>query len=186
MPMFRTGASRLYRLGSLLISLILTSWAGPLRAEVTEADLKAAFVYNFTKFVEWPAEAFNSSPDSVTLCLLGAREPLFDALAEMRGMPVKNRSLRVRSVTRNDTLRTCQMLIVAESEAEHFETVLRRLEGVPVLTVNGSDRFLDAGGIIGLTTEGPKVRFEINLAAARRNNLVLSSNLLKLAKKVRQ
>ena len=183
---FRAGTNYLGRIGQLLVGLTLVAWALPLRAEVTESELKAAYVYNFTKFVEWPTDAFNASPDSVTLCLMGAREPLFDALMELEGKPVKNRHLRVRSITRNENLKACQMLVAAESEAEHFETVIRRLEGVPVLTLNGSNRFLDAGGIIGLTTEGAKVRFDINLAAARRSNLVLSSNLLKLARNVRQ
>jgi len=164
----------------------LASLATPVWAEATEAELKAAFVYNFAKYVDWPADAPNATPGVLTLCLVGARDALFDALMEVEGKLVKNRSLRVRAAGRNDNLKGCQVLVMGESEAEHFEAVLRRLEGVPVLTVNGSGRFLDAGGIIGLIAEGNKVRFDINLGAARRNNVVLSSNLLKLARQVRQ
>ena len=76
--------------------------------------------------------------------------------------------------------------MLADSEAEHFETVLRRVAGQPVLTINGSGRFLDAGGIISLFIENGKLRFDINLAAARASNLSMSSNLLKLARVVRQ
>ena len=99
---------------------------------------------------------------------------------------VKNRRLQVRAAARNSNLKSCQVLVMSESEAEHFEAVLKRLEGAPVLTVSGAGRFLDAGGIIGLFLEGGKLRFDINLDAARRNNLLLSSNLLKLARQVRQ
>jgi len=170
----------------LVLLVVLASLAASVWAESTEAELKAAFVYNFAKYVDWPADTLNATPGVLPLCLVGAQDALFDALTEMEGKMVKNRSLRVRAASRHDNLKACQVLVMADSEAEHFEAVLRRLEGVPVLTVNGSDRFLDAGGIIGLVAEGKKVRFDINLGAARRNNLVLSSHLLKLARQVRQ
>jgi len=169
---------------ALLVALAITS--APVWAEATEAELKAAFVFNFAKYVDWPADALNASAGTFNLCLVGGRDDLFAALAGMDGKTVKGRSLRVRSAGRADELKSCQILVLSDSEAAHFDTILRRLDGVPVLTVNGSGRFLDAGGIIGLITEGKKIRFDINLGAARRNNLALSSNLLKLARTVRQ
>jgi hypothetical protein len=172
---------------ALLAALgLLALLATPVWAESTEAEVKAAFIYNFAKYVDWPAESLDATPGALTLCLVGARDALFDALTEMDGKTVKNRSLQVRAAARNANLKGCQVLVMAESEADYFEAVVKRLEGVPVLTVNGSGRFLDVGGIIGLVAEGNKVRFDINLGAARRNNLVLSSNLLKLARQVRQ
>lgn len=180
-------SSFLRRLGSILILAFgLAICAGTVRADTTEAELKAAFIYNFAKYVEWPADALSATPGGLTLCMLGPRDALFDALAEFDGKLVRGRSLQVRAAGRNSNLKVCQVLVFAENEGEHFEAVLKRLEGTPVLTVNGSGRFLDAGGIIGLVAEGDKLRFDINLDAARRNNLVLSSNLLKLARHVRQ
>ena len=170
----------------LLLGLCLAVCAGTVRAASTEAELKAAFIYNFAKYVDWPADALSAAPGGLTLCLLGPRDALFDALAEFNGKLVRNLSIQVRAAGRSSNLKVCQVLVFAESEGEHFEAVLRRLEGAPVLTVNGSGRFLDAGGIIALVAEGDKLRFDINLAVARRNNLVLSSNLLKLARQVRQ
>jgi hypothetical protein len=155
-------------------------------AQSTEAELKAAFIFSFAKYVDWPADALNANPGALTMCLVGAGNELFVELSEMDGKAIKGRSLQVRARTRGDDLKSCQMLVMADSEAEHIASVLRRLAGVPVLTVDGSGSFLDAGGIIGLFAEGKKIRFDINLAAARRNNLVLSSNLLKLAREVRQ
>jgi len=160
--------------------------AAPVCADTTEAELKAAFIFSFAKYVDWPADALNANPGALTLCLVGGSNALFDALSEMHGKAIKGRSLQVRTSTRSDNLKSCQMLVMADSEVDHFASVLRRLDGVPVLTVNGSEHFLDAGGIIGLFAEGKKIRFDINLVAARRNNLVLSSNLLKLARTVRQ
>ena len=165
---------------------MLAALAAPAWAESTEAEIRAAFIFNFAKFVDWPAEALNATPGALSVCLVGAPDALFEALTDLEGKMVKNRRLQVRAAARNSNLRGCQILAMSESEAEHFEAVLKRLEGAPVLTVNGAGRFLDAGGIIGLFLEGGKLRFDINLDAARRNNLVLSSNLLKLARQVRQ
>jgi hypothetical protein len=170
----------------LIFGLHLTVWPAAAMAESTEAELKAAFIFSFAKYVEWPADAFSANPGGLSLCLLGGSNQLFVALRELDGKAIKGRSLQVRVSAHGDNLKSCQMLVMADSEAEYFAGVLRRLDGVPVLTVNGSDSFLDAGGIIGLFAEGKKIRFDINLAAARRNNLVLSSNLLKLAHTVRQ
>lgn len=170
----------------LILLVALTPMAQMAWAEATEAELKAAFVFNFTKFVEWPAESLTATPDSLNICLLGSHDAFFDAIHDLNGKRANNRNLNVRVLGRGESPKHCQVLVLAESEAEQFEIVLKRLEGLPVLTVNGSGRFLDAGGIIGLVTDDGKVRFDVNLAAAKRGNLVLSSNLLRLARQVRK
>jgi hypothetical protein len=167
----------------------LTAFAGlaaPAWAAATEAELKAAFIYNFAKYVDWPAAVLDATPGVLTLCQVGERDALFDALSDLDGKLVRNRGLRVRNVPRHDNLKNCLVVVLGDSEGASYEAVLKRLDGAPVLTVNGSERFLDAGGVISLVAEGGKMRFDINLAAARHNNLVLSSNLLKLARQVRQ
>lgn len=177
-----------FRLPAILAALLggLAMLPTPLRAASSDAELKAAFVYNFTRFVDWPADVLATTPGSLNVCLLGPRDAFFDAIQDLGGKATKDRSLGVRAVTRGESMKHCQVLVVAESEADQFESVLKRLEGLPVLTVNGSARFLDAGGMIGLAMDGGKLRFDVNLAAARRANLVLSSNLLRLAREVRQ
>ncbi len=177
---------RLLRIyATLILGLTLTAFTGLVWAEYTEIEIKAAFILNFAKYVDWPADSLRNTPGKLTLCMVGKRDALFDTLTEMEGKIVNNLSLRVRAADRNDNLIGCQVLVLAESEAEHFERVLKPLVGAPVLTVNGSGRFLDAGGIISLIVENNKVRFDINLGAARRNKIVMSSNLLKLARNVR-
>lgn len=155
-------------------------------AQIGEAELKASFIFSFAKYVTWPAEVPNANPGELVLCLLGSRDELFAALGEKDGKTVQNLTVRFRQVSRDDNLKSCQILAVAESEAEYFGTLLRRLAGQPVLTINGSGRFLEAGGIIGLFSENNKLRFDINLTAARQNNLVISSSLLRLARTVKQ
>lgn len=170
----------------VLLALALLGGAGAAVAQTSEAELKAAFVFNFARYVEWPAAVFAAADDAFGLCFVGRRDALFAALTALEGKLVGDRSLRVRAATRDDDLAQCHLLVVGESEAEHLERILQPLAGVPVLTVGGAGRFLDAGGIIGLATENDRVRFDINLGAARRNGLALSSNLLKLARTVRQ
>lgn len=161
----------------------LAMWA---QAQTSEAELKASFVLSFARFVTWPAEALNANPGELVFCLLGSKDALYDALSEKQGKQAQGLTVRFRHVARGDNLKDCQVLVFADSEAEHFETVLRRLAGQPVLTINGTGRFLEVGGNIGLFTENDKLRFDINLAAARQNGLTMSSNLLRLARTVKQ
>ncbi len=169
----------------MVVLTTLAAMSAPVWAESTEAELRAAFIFSFAKYVDWPAEVLKANPTVLPMCLLGSSNEVFDALIDLNGKLIKGRNLQIRASTRGDNLKSCQMLVVADSEEEYFANILRRLEGAPVLTINGSSSFLDAGGIIILVAEGKKLRFDINLAAARRNDLVLSSSLLKLARKVR-
>jgi len=171
---------------SLLLTICGLLIGGEVLAEATEAELKAAFVFNFTKYVEWPAESLASTPGSLNVCLLGPRDNFFDAILDFDGKKVSDRNLNVRNIGPSESPKHCQVLVLAEREVAKIESVLKRVEGYPVLTVSSSDRFLDAGGIIGLVTDADKVRFDVNLVAAKRANLVLSSNLLRLARQVRK
>lgn len=166
--------------------LMLFGYAFPAWPQVSEAELKASFILGFAKFVTWPAAALNASPGELVLCLLGNKDDLYAALGEKEGKQAQQLTVRFRPVAPGDNLKVCQVLVLAPSEPEQFEPVLRRLAGQPVLTINGAGRFLEAGGIVGLFIDNNKLRFDINLAAARQNNLTISSNVLKLARTVLQ
>ncbi len=181
-----TFMTRLRRARALLLGMALAGWALPGGAQISEAELKGAFIFNFGKYVEWPAEALGASPGELILCLVGPQNELFNVLSEKQGKTVQSRVLRVRAARRDENLKTCHLLVIDESEGEHIEGILRRSAGNPVLTINGSGRFLEAGGIIGLVTVDDKLRFDVNLTAARKNNLVVSSSLLRLARTVKQ
>jgi hypothetical protein len=136
--------------------------------------------------VTWPAEALNANPGELVFCLLGSKGALYDALSEKQGKQAQQLTVRFRHVAPGDNLKACQVLVFGDSETDHFEAVLRRLTGQPVLTINGTGRFLEVGGNIGLFNENDKLRFDINLVAARQNGLTMSSNLLRLARTVKQ
>lgn len=149
-------------------------------AQVTEYGLKAAFLFNFVKFVEWPPQAFASDRAPVTLCVFG-QDPFGRTLEEViQGERLGERSLVIRRPGLEE-LDGCHILFVSRSEAERFGTVLSKVGGRPVLTVADTDGFLQAGGAINFVLEGNKVRFLINQKAAERNGLRISSRLLRLA-----
>lgn len=176
--------NRRYRWAGLWLSLWLvaqSTWA-----QVTEAELKASFILSFARYTTWPAEALAANAGELVLCYLGGRDELHEALGEKQGKPVQQMTLRIRSVMRGDNLKVCHILVFSDSEAERAEPVLARLAGQPVLTINGAGRFLEAGGVIGIFPENNRLRFDINLAAARQNGLMISSNLLRLARTVKQ
>ncbi|OHE22205.1 MAG: hypothetical protein A3J94_01770 [Syntrophus sp. RIFOXYC2_FULL_54_9] len=148
-----------------------------------EYKVKAAFLYNFTLFVEWPTETFPANDSPLTICILG-KSPFGDALGSLRGKTVKTRKLAVRQINSVQEMRGCQVLFVSASEKMQLPNILAAVKNLNVLTVSDLDRFAEAGGIINFITLEDKVRFEVNLKAAQQARLKISSQLLKLARDV--
>ena len=142
--------------------------------------MKAAFLYNFAKFVEWPGD-----PDaSLILGILGD-DPFGAAIDQLvAGKTVNGRALAVKRLKWGQDLRQCQILFISSSEQKRLPQIIASLRGASVLTVGETDAFLSSGGIIRFVLEGSKVRFEINAGAAEQAHLKLSSKLLALAKNV--
>lgn len=144
-----------------------------------EYRIKAAFVYNFAKFVEWPAGSFKNPGDPIAICVMG--NPFGDELeSTVRGKQVDDRRLIVREVTSVAETSGCHILFVA-ADARRLADVLDRVKKVPVLTVGESASFSADGGVIRFKLEHDKVRLEINTCAADRAGLRISSKLLSLA-----
>lgn len=162
--------------------LLVTLGAGRARAaDSVEYPVKAAFLYNFTRFVEWPGGALASSPQ-VTICVLG-HDPFGAALDEaVAGKRVEGRPLAVRRLSGLEDLQPCPVLFVSASEEGRLPEILRRLQGAPVLMVGDSPEVARRGGVIGFYLEGNKVRFEVNPAAARAAGLKVSAKLLSVAR----
>jgi hypothetical protein len=167
------------------VFLLLLAFAGPAFAQEPaplEYDLKAAFLYNFVKFVEWPPDAFAGPRSPLTICVYG-QDPFGDSLdGVVRGETLGERGLLVQRPEGLDDLRDCRVLFVSRSERQRLPEILSRVEGAPVLTVGETDGFLRAGGMIDFVLEDNKVRFLINQDAAERSRLRISSKLLRLAK----
>jgi len=159
--------------------------AGVVAAEaLTEVQVKAAYVYNFVKYVEWPAGAFATAQSPVVLCV-AAGDGLRGALAAIDGKQAQGRALQLRRAVRPDEFRSCHILFVPESEERVAGELLRKAGSLPVLTVGEHDGFAAAGGVIGFVVRDDRVQFEINPDAAARADLKVSSRLLQLATIVR-
>lgn len=164
----------------LVTTLALLCVAVGLRAEVPEAEVVAAYLYNFSKFVTWPAAAFPSADTPLTLCVYG-RAPSVDALAALDGKSARGHPLRVEPRSRGDALRGCHIVYVSESEQAYLTPLMRALDQRPVLTISALPGFIAAGGMIGFVRADNRLSFEINAASAETTGLIISSQLLKLA-----
>jgi hypothetical protein len=152
-------------------------------AQTGERELKAAFLYNFAKFVDWPPAAFPDRSTPVTLCTLGDDAVGASLAAVVKGETLNDRRLVVRRLRDPQEARDCHVLFVSPAE-KRVAQVLASLREAGVLTVGDGNDFLDQGGMIRLFLEQSRVRFDINLDAAERSHLTLSSKLLRLARAV--
>lgn len=168
--------------------LALTAAAGNLHAETVadEYQVKAAFLFNFAKFVEWPQFAFKGPDDPIAICVLG-RDPFGTALEDVvRNKSVANRGFVVRDVASSQEATKCQILFVTISERKRFRLLLDELKGRSILTVGESDDFTASGGIVNFRLKDQLVRIEIDAAAADKVGLKISSKLLSLAQSARK
>lgn len=150
----------------------------------SEYQIKAAYIYYFATFIEWPSEVVARRDKTFVIGVLG-EDPFGTILEEtLRGKTIKDCRLVVRRfVSPNDALHS-DILFISSSEQGHLPQILGILDGAPVLTVGESDQFVERGGQIGLRLDGRKVRFDINTVAATHAGLKISSQLLKLGKVV--
>jgi len=148
----------------------------------TEYQVKAAFLYNFAKFVEWPPEAFASETAPIVIGVLGDSPFGTDLEKMIKGKTINGRELRVRLVSMVE-LKQCQMVFICRSEKKRVNEAFSALKGKSTLTISEMERFTESGGMINFVMEGNKVRFEIKGDTARQAGLKISSKLLSLALK---
>jgi len=154
-------------------------------AVLGEYEVKAAFLFNFAKFVEWPADAFDDPKSPIVVGILG--DDPFGSIIEktVAGKTVREKEFVIKRSRRIEDVERCHILFVSSSEEARLREILDKVKNSNVLTVGDTEGFAGRGGIINLTKEQNKVRFEINVDAAKRAGLKISSKLLKLAKVVR-
>lgn len=155
--------------------------APPARSEFSEIAVKAAFIYNFAKFIRWPADRFKPGESAFTICMWG-RGPMGSAIGRLAGKKIQNSTIQVRQLANTETVVGCHIVYVSQSASENVAEALRRVSRINVLTVGNVATFAERGGIINLLRTGNRVRFEINVEAARLSGLKFSSKLLRLAK----
>jgi hypothetical protein len=168
----------LFVAASLTLGVAAAAWA----QSAPEPALKAAFLYNFAKFAEWPADAAPADP--LTICVFGDAA-IADALDEtVKGRTVDGRKTVVVRV-KPDGFRACHVLYLAGLSAKRGQEIIDELKGAPVLTIGDGEPFAQSGGIAALFVEQGRMRFAINVEAAQRCRLRISSRLLSLAKIVK-
>jgi len=149
--------------------------------ELPEYRLKAAFVYNFALFTEWPAEIGST----LNLCIYGD-DPFGKEIDALQGKAVGSRSMAVQRRSASDSLKGCQIVFIAPSAMANLARVLKQLNEGAALTVADTPGACRDGVILNMAVERNKVTFEANLPAARAARLTLSSKLLRLATEVHQ
>jgi YfiR/HmsC-like len=150
----------------------------------SEYQVKAAFLFHFAQFVEWPAETFKDAGTPLTYCTIG-EDPFRGALDQsLSGKAVGARPLRVEHLKQSAEIQSCQVLFIGAGEKRRLGEAMASANGRPVLMVGESEHFAEEGGMIGFCLEGNKIRFDINLQAAEKAHLRISARLLALAKTV--
>lgn len=151
-------------------------------ASVQEDQVKAAILYKLSRFIQWPGKV---RTNTLTICMLG-QDPLNSYASSLKGRKSMNQTIDVRILTAfDDTAALCNLLFVNEGAGNQFEHVLKSLNNTPVLTVSDIRNFAQQGGMIELAKEGNRIAFILNLSATRTAGIVVSSQLMKLARVIR-
>jgi hypothetical protein len=170
----------------LALALALGVFLASLASAQDEYQVKAAFLYNFAKFIEWPARSYAAPGDPIVICILG-QNPFGDALSEtVRGKVWAGRPFAVRLISELPPKSKCQIVFVPSSDRQLFRSMVASLKGGAILTIGDTPGFIDDGGIINFKLEDGKIRFDVNMEAAGQAQLSISSKLLSLAQSVKK
>ena len=168
----------------LWLAIVMAAGPPSLRAQERsdEYQLKAAFVFNFIRFVDWPENL--GTLDSLEVCVL-ARDAVVDAFGALDGRRVRDRTLALRNLSTTDETSTCRVIFVGREVSPQLPDRLPTTSGAPVLTVGETDTFIQDGGIIAFARHADRIRFAVNLDASERVGITIRSDLLRLASSVR-
>ena len=152
------------------------------QARPTESQVKAAYLFNFGKFVRWPVLA--NSVDSLQICVLGKNSFGTVLEATVKGEAISGKPVTTRNIPSMHDADGCHILFVSMSEETRLNAVLASAKRLPVLTVSDIPHFAERGGMIGLVNQEDRIRFEVNVAPIEDSGLTVSSELLKVALRV--
>ena len=170
---------------TLMWTLVAVPCLSAQSAKPSDYDVKAVYLYNFGRFVEWPANLAAQS-DSFKVCVLG-QDPFGPALdAALAGETIGGKSVAAKRISTPQEATSCQILFMSSAQDSRLSKIMEALDKGAVLTVSDMPQFSRRGGMIQFVLEGKKVRFEVNLTAVQRAGLTLSSELLKVATIVRR
>ena len=170
---------------TVAVSLMMSGTSARAQAPSNEAQVKAAFVYNFLKFIEWPAETFVGPQDSLIVGIVGGGATAEATARLLTGKLVSGRPIGIRRLDGDAVIGAFQAIFVGDLEPRHLQRALDTVKLDPIVSIGEAEGFVNRGGMIGLLVEGQKVRFEINADAAEGRGLRISSKLLALARIVK-
>jgi len=182
-----TASFRIRGIAALTAALLLAApavRAADLSA-LAEHQIKALYLFNFTRYVEWPADSFSTVGDPFTIAIFASPEISEDLREITRGKRVNGREILVQSFDEDGIAKGCQMIFVGDMDTSRVALVLHQAESAATLTVGEADDFATRGGIVNFVRRDNNVRLEINLDAARNARLVISAKLLAVAGIVR-
>lgn len=170
----------------LSLSLLVVPCIRSQQPKPSEYQVKAAYLYNFGRFVQWPTKSAPSNDASFTICVLG-QDPFGSVLdSTLAGESLGGKPVTTKRIAKPQEASDCRILFINSKEEGRLQEILAELDGAAVLTVSDMPAFSRRGGMIQFVLDGDKVRFEINLTSAEAAKLVLSSELLKVATSVRK
>ncbi|MBN2137739.1 MAG: YfiR family protein [Sedimentisphaerales bacterium] len=194
---------KIYILAIVTICMLQFLHSAPARAEtasVEEYKMKAAFLYNFAKFVDWPNDKTADANKPISISIVG-KDPFGKVFEPIEKKPIKGRKIVIKRFKsfkeikesgrevldrQIDAMRKSHIMFLCSSESEAYDEIIKALNNHPILTVADRSGFIEVGGIVNFATIDKKVRFEINAAAAKKKQLKIRSQLLRLASKVIQ
>jgi hypothetical protein len=150
-----------------------------------EYQVKAVFIFNFTQFVEWPPQSFPTAQSPEVIGILG-EDPFNTYLEEtISGEVINKHPLVIQHFNTVEEITNCHILFIGISDKKKLQVVLEKLKGKNILTIGDTNEFAKLGGMVRLYTRDDKINIQINLEAAKAENLIISSKLLKLAEIVK-
>lgn len=167
-----------------LMVFIFGSLALHAETSMAEYQVKALFLLNFVKYVDWPAAAMPGANSPIIIGILG-QDNFNDSLTHaVEGKNINGRAIIIKHLSSNDALNGCTILFISSSENSRLDEILSKTSTLPILTVGEDDSFLQNGGIINFTLKEGKIHLEINLKVAQKVKLQISSKLLNVADSV--
>jgi hypothetical protein len=184
LPHCRSWSDRVRLLYRLLLGVLLTVSSTQGQQRPTQYQVEATYLYNFSQFVAWPS-GHAGAGNAFNICVLG-QDPVGPALADvLADETAGSKSVATKRIPTAEEAADCRVLFISSSEQSRLKEILTTLGGASVLTVSDLPEFTQRGGMVQFLVVEDRVRFEVNLAAAERAGLTLSSELLKVATNVR-
>ncbi|VAW67661.1 hypothetical protein MNBD_GAMMA09-1487 [hydrothermal vent metagenome] len=167
-------------LPAVMVFLCTIILSGNAQAIGIDYKIKAAYLYQFTKFTQWPVQQFSDKNTPIRICVLG-RSPFGNLLDIFSSKTSQNRSLSIKYLPSLKNILNCHVVFISRSEEKRLTQILHKIAHSPVLTVSDMDDFVRRGGIIGFVPKRKKVGIEINIGASSASGAKLSSKLLEIA-----